>query len=68
MGMVLITLKVPVEYIAQIDTLVRSGRYTSRSEAIRAAIREFLQREFEKPPSEAEVRVVDNVKMIKLEV
>lgn len=41
----LITVKVPEVYVRGIDDLVRSGRYSNRSEAIRAAIRELLKRE-----------------------
>lgn len=41
----LITVKVPEVYVKGIDDLVRSGRYSNRSEAIRAAIRELLKRE-----------------------
>lgn len=41
----LITVKVPEIYVRGIDDLVRSGRYSNRSEAIRAAIRELLKRE-----------------------
>jgi len=41
----LITVKVPESYIEGLDDLVRSGRYSSRSEAIRIAIRDLLQRE-----------------------
>lgn len=41
----IITVKVPESYIEAIDELVRMGIYTSRSEAIRAAIRELIKRE-----------------------
>ena len=41
----LITVKVPESYIEGLDDLVRSGRYSSRSEAIRIAIRDLLRRE-----------------------
>lgn len=41
----IITVKMPESYIEAIDELVRLGRYTSRSEVIRAAIRELLKRE-----------------------
>ena len=40
-----VTVKVPEAYVEAIDELVRRGRFTSRSEAIRAAIRELLRRE-----------------------
>ncbi|MCC6058091.1 MAG: ribbon-helix-helix domain-containing protein, partial [Desulfurococcaceae archaeon] len=35
----------PESYIEAIDELVRIGRYASRSEVIRAAIRELLKKE-----------------------
>ncbi|MEM1876896.1 MAG: ribbon-helix-helix domain-containing protein, partial [Ignisphaera sp.] len=41
----IITVKVPESYIEAIDELVRMGIYTSRSEDIRAAIRELIKRE-----------------------
>ena len=40
-----ITVKVPEAYVEAIDELVKMGRYTSRSEVIRTAIRELLRRE-----------------------
>jgi antitoxin ParD1/3/4 len=41
----LVTVKVPELYIEGLDELVKLGRYSSRSEAIRVAIRELLRRE-----------------------
>ncbi len=41
----LITVKMPEIYVAGIDELVRAGRYSSRSEVIRIAVRELLKRE-----------------------
>jgi len=41
----LVTVKMPEAYVEAIDELVRMGRFTSRSEAIRIAIRELLRRE-----------------------
>lgn len=41
----IVTVKIPESYIEAIDELVRIGRYTSRSEVIRTAIRELLKRE-----------------------
>ena len=40
-----VTVKMPEAYVEAIDELVKMGRYTSRSEAIRAAVRELLRRE-----------------------
>ncbi len=41
----LVTFKMPVEYLEMIDILVASGKYTSRSEVIRMAIRDLLVKE-----------------------
>ncbi|MEM4535314.1 MAG: ribbon-helix-helix domain-containing protein [Desulfurococcaceae archaeon] len=41
----IVSVKLPEAYIEAIDELVRMGIYTSRSEAIRAAIREMIKRE-----------------------
>lgn len=43
--MKLVTVKMPEMYVKGIDELVKAGRYSSRSEAIRIAIRELLKRE-----------------------
>lgn len=47
MGLRVITIKIHEAYVEALDELVRRGRYTSRSEAIREAIRELLKREAE---------------------
>ncbi len=41
----LVTVKMPETYLEGLDELVRLGRYSSRSEAIRVAVRELLKRE-----------------------
>ncbi len=41
----IVTVKMPESYIEAIDELVRMGRYSSRSEVIRAAVRELLKKE-----------------------
>lgn len=43
--MKLVTVKMPEMYVEAIDGLVKAGRYSSRSEAIRIAVRELLRRE-----------------------
>ena len=43
--MKLVTVKMPDTYIEGLDELVKSGRYSSRSEAIRVAVRDLLRRE-----------------------
>lgn len=40
-----ITVKVPKAYIDELDELIKAGLFPSRSEAIRVAIRDLLQRE-----------------------
>ncbi|MCD6324395.1 MAG: type II toxin-antitoxin system ParD family antitoxin [Desulfurococcales archaeon] len=49
----LVTVKVPELYLEGIDELVRGGRYSSRSEVIRTAIRDLLRRELWSPPPKA---------------
>ncbi|KSW11862.1 transcriptional regulator [Pyrodictium occultum] len=41
----LVTVKMPETYLEGLDELVKMGRYSSRSEAIRIAVRELLKRE-----------------------
>jgi len=41
----LVTVKMPDTYLEGLDELVKLGRYSSRSEAIRIAVRELLRRE-----------------------
>ena len=43
--MKLVTVKMPDLYVRAIDELVKEERYSSRSEVIRAAVRELLKRE-----------------------
>jgi Ribbon-helix-helix protein, copG family. len=43
--MIIIAVRVPKKYIDAIDQLVRKGLVTSRSEAIRIALRDYIQRE-----------------------
>jgi len=45
MAVRLVTVKMPDIYVRGIDELVKAGRYSSRSEVIRIAIRELLKRE-----------------------
>ncbi len=44
--MKIVTVKMPEIYVEALDQLVRMGRYSSRSEAIRVAVRDLLRREF----------------------
>ena len=41
----MVSAKMPELYVRGIDELVKAGRYTSRSEVIRAAVRDLLRRE-----------------------
>lgn len=41
----LVTVKMPEIYVKGIEELVAAGRYSSRSEVIRIAVRELLKRE-----------------------
>jgi len=43
----LISFKAPSMYLEGLDELVREGVYSSRSEAIRTAIRDLLKRELD---------------------
>jgi Predicted transcriptional regulators containing the CopG/Arc/MetJ DNA-binding domain len=43
--MKIITIKVPEKYLEAIDELVNTGRYNSRSDAIRSAIGDLIRKE-----------------------
>jgi|BEDMetMinimDraft_2_1075160.scaffolds.fasta_scaffold12629_2 Arc/MetJ-type ribon-helix-helix transcriptional regulator len=43
--MKIITVKLPEQFLEAIDELVNTGRYSSRSEVIRAAIGDFIRKE-----------------------
>lgn len=45
-------MKIPELYLEGIDELVKDGRYSSRSEVIRTAIRDLLKRELWTPSNE----------------
>ena len=42
----IVVAKMPTLYVEYLDELVRMGRYASRSEAIRAAVRMLIEKEF----------------------
>ena len=48
----IVTFKIPEPILELIDLLVRTGRFSSRSEVIRAALREFLKKELGAPTVE----------------
>ncbi|RLF25071.1 MAG: CopG family transcriptional regulator [Thermoprotei archaeon] len=41
----IVTVKMPEDYVNALDELVEMGLFTSRSEAIRVAVRDLLKRE-----------------------
>jgi len=43
-----VTVKIPPWMVAAMDELVKAGKYTCRSEVIRAALKEFLDKELRK--------------------
>ncbi|MEM3833139.1 MAG: ribbon-helix-helix domain-containing protein [Thermoprotei archaeon] len=43
--MMTLTLKIPERYIKELDELVKQGIFTSRSEAVRFALRELIRKE-----------------------
>ena len=45
MGLKMVTLHLPTEYIKILDDLVAQGWYSSRSSAIRTAVRDLLRTE-----------------------
>ena len=45
--MKIMTINVPEDYVELLDTLKRLGKYPSRSEACRVAIRDFLFKELD---------------------
>lgn len=48
--MKVVTVKIPESYLKSLDELISIGRYASRSEAIRAAIRDLLKKELWEAP------------------
>ncbi|MEM2184782.1 MAG: ribbon-helix-helix domain-containing protein [Candidatus Methanomethylicia archaeon] len=45
--MKVICIRLPEQYVKAMDELIRIGTYPSRSEFIRAAIRDYLKKELE---------------------
>ncbi|MCS7125788.1 MAG: ribbon-helix-helix domain-containing protein, partial [Aigarchaeota archaeon] len=48
-NMVIVTIHIPKIHVEAIDELVKNRIYPNRSEAIRMAIRDFIQSEHNKP-------------------
>ena len=59
--MKLITLFLPEPYITSLDDLVRKGKYHSRSEAVRLAIRDLLIKEGNLPKAEISEDATENL-------
>jgi len=57
----IITVKIPEAFVRELDELVRSGVYPSRSEAIRVALRELLKKELYNQAEESDVQRVVRV-------
>ncbi|MCC6045382.1 MAG: ribbon-helix-helix domain-containing protein [Ignisphaera sp.] len=64
----IVTVKMPETYLEAIDELVRMGRYSSRSEVIRTAIRELLRRELWESEASLEKTKRKNAKSKVIEV
>jgi len=47
--LVMVTVKVPETYVKLLDLLVKQGMYTNRSDAVRAALREFIRKHYSDP-------------------
>ena len=53
--MKVIVARVPEAILSEVDILVRTGRYTSRAEVIRVAVRDLIRKEFVSARSELRV-------------
>ena len=51
LNMKLITVNIPKAYLEDLEELVKMGMYSSRSEAIRIAVRDLIWDEFWEQPS-----------------
>jgi Ribbon-helix-helix protein, copG family. len=66
MGMYIVTVKMPEMYIMLLDRLVRRGVCISRSDCIRRAVWQFIEKELsvEVPSTERRSRAIKEVKVI----
>jgi Arc/MetJ-type ribon-helix-helix transcriptional regulator len=62
-----ITLRLPSTFIRQLDFLVKVDDFSSRSEAIRTAVRDMLYQRLEMVMEKIEKKVEANQKMMELE-
>ncbi|MHA1304440.1 MAG: ribbon-helix-helix domain-containing protein [Candidatus Heimdallarchaeaceae archaeon] len=59
MTMNLISIRLPDGYINTIDEMVLQGRYASRSEAIRLALRDYYREHFASKPAMTDINIPD---------
>jgi Arc/MetJ-type ribon-helix-helix transcriptional regulator len=62
-----ITLRLPKTFIRQLDFLVKVEDFSSRSEAIRTAVRDMLYHRLDMVMEKIEKKVLANQKMMELE-
>jgi Arc/MetJ-type ribon-helix-helix transcriptional regulator len=62
-----ITIRLPKSFIRQLDFLVKLEDFTSRSEAIRTAVRDLLYQRIDLVMKKIEKKVEANQKMMELE-
>lgn len=62
-----ITLRLPRSFIRQLDFLVKVEDFSSRSEAIRTAVRDMLYHRLDKVMEKIEKKVLANQKLMELE-
>ncbi|MEM0085093.1 MAG: ribbon-helix-helix domain-containing protein [Candidatus Methanomethylicia archaeon] len=55
--MKVITIRLPEAVVREIDLLINSGRFSSRAEVIREAVRDFVRKEFVTARSQLKVVV-----------
>jgi antitoxin ParD1/3/4 len=53
--MILISVHLPKQLLGELDEMVRQGKFPSRSEAIRVAVRDLLYKETEMKQREMEI-------------
>lgn len=56
--MKVITARVPTAILKEMDILIETGRYSSRAEVIREAVRELVRKEFTSARSELSSRFI----------
>ena len=51
-----VTLRIPEQQIEAVEQLVETGQYPNRSEAIRSAVRDLVDQEYDAEPNRRQVR------------